>query len=146
MNPFSALPSKNAPLLILFIFSLIGMGMLYYATHLGIGISPDSVAYIMASRQLSQGQGLTLIGAHGGQVPLTHFPPLYPLVLSFLSLFGLKIANRCTLSPNLLFWGQSLPYWIHSLLLYALYFNSPHGLRVLFTFFGYDSFPLYGSI
>jgi hypothetical protein len=47
----------------------------------GIGLSPDSVAYVSAAREFAQGHGFTL-GYNATLPPMTHWPPLYPLVLS----------------------------------------------------------------
>ena len=46
------------------------------ATH-GLGVAPDSVVYLEAAENLLGGQGLSY---HG--LPMTHFPPGYPLVLA----------------------------------------------------------------
>ena len=48
----------------------------------GIGLSPDSVAYISVARNLSAGNGLTLYNA----APLIGYPPVYPVVLSLVEL------------------------------------------------------------
>ena len=42
----------------------------------------DSVAYIVSARNLLGGDGLGMWMASGRFAPLTHFPPLYPLVLA----------------------------------------------------------------
>lgn len=52
------------------------------ATSRGIGLSPDSLQYLAAGVSASSGGGLTTFGWDGEPVPLTHFPPLYPLVLA----------------------------------------------------------------
>lgn len=52
----------------------------------GIALTPDSVGYIAAARNLSSGNGLTLFDSS----PLTIQAPLYPTILSLLELiFGL---------------------------------------------------------
>jgi 4-amino-4-deoxy-L-arabinose transferase-like glycosyltransferase len=51
--------------------------MVYSASGYGIGLLPDSMDYLEAARSLLRGEGLS----RGGE-PLTHFPPLYPLLLA----------------------------------------------------------------
>lgn len=57
----------------------------------GAGIVPDSVIYLQAADHLRHGQGLTVPTwqADPPTSPLTHFPPLLPLVLAALELAGL---------------------------------------------------------
>ena len=52
-------------------------GLLYWATREDPGVSPDSVTYILAANNLLAGKGLVV-----NDVPLTHFPPLYPALLA----------------------------------------------------------------
>lgn len=54
---------------------------LLHATVWGVGVSPDSVRYLDAARHLAAGQGLST-GLDGAVAPLTHYPPLYPLLLA----------------------------------------------------------------
>jgi hypothetical protein len=53
----------------------------------GIGISDDSIFYISASENFLSGKGISWIESGNELKPLTHFPPLYPLSLSFLGQF-----------------------------------------------------------
>ncbi len=64
-----------------------GVGVIY-ATQPGIGLYPDSVVYIAAARSLLAGKGLLSFGPDGNWVPLTHFPPLFPLLLATSRLWG----------------------------------------------------------
>lgn len=68
------------------------------ATPYGIGVTPDSVAYVRAAESLREGTGLYVPGYDGALVPLTHFPPLYPATLAGLAALGLEPlqAARCT--------------------------------------------------
>ncbi|MBL4673262.1 MAG: hypothetical protein JKX81_13475 [Arenicella sp.] len=54
--------------------------LLFVSLKHGIGISPDSVSYIQAAAQFRQGGGLASLPSH--------WPPLYPLMLSALSLLS----------------------------------------------------------
>jgi hypothetical protein len=57
----------------------IGFGIIYLFTrHGGIGVSPDSVSYLSAARNLSSGHGLI----EYDQMPLVDFPVFYSIFLS----------------------------------------------------------------
>ena len=53
----------------------------YFSKHSGIGVSPDSVTYISASRHLIQGKGFISFD----NLPVVDFPFGYPFFLSILS-------------------------------------------------------------
>lgn len=69
--------------------SLIGILTLLFATREGIGISPDSTVYIDAARNLLAGNGLTVF-YNGELLPLTHYPPLFPAILSMIGILGIE--------------------------------------------------------
>ncbi|MCJ7623218.1 MAG: phospholipid carrier-dependent glycosyltransferase, partial [Anaerolineaceae bacterium] len=54
----------------------------------GIGIRSDSVAYIWSARSLAEGSGLGRPDGVGNFKPMTHWPPLYPILLSFFEIIG----------------------------------------------------------
>jgi hypothetical protein len=56
--------------------------LLWWATPLGIGSTPDSVVYLGVAQNLQRGAGLTLPFGDEVGTPLTHHAPLFPLVLS----------------------------------------------------------------
>lgn len=58
------------------------------ATRYGPTISSDSVIYLGAANNLLLGRGLARLSALGQVKPVTHFPPLLPLVLSGSQLLG----------------------------------------------------------
>jgi 4-amino-4-deoxy-L-arabinose transferase-like glycosyltransferase len=66
------------------IIALGGALAVFAATHLGIGISPDSVYYIGGARSLLDGEGFR----HPLGDLISHYPPFYPLLLSAISIFG----------------------------------------------------------
>lgn len=76
--------SKTHPrsLLPLLILALLGAILLLTATRHGVGLSPDSVVYVAAARNLSQGAGLTLPFGNEINGPLAHHAPLYPTLLA----------------------------------------------------------------
>jgi len=73
---------------VLAILACIGVAALLFVTEEGIGITPDSVGYIRGARSLHAGQGLSAIGPDGERTALTHWPPLFPVVLSLLTVMG----------------------------------------------------------
>ena len=52
-----------------------------------LGVSPDSTQYLAAASNVAAGKGLLTHWWDPGDVPLTHFPPLLPLVLAGVSTF-----------------------------------------------------------
>jgi hypothetical protein len=68
--------------------ALFGMVLLAYATQSGPGLSPDSRGYLQAARFILQGRGICNINGNGEVVPLTHFAPLYPILLAAFGVGG----------------------------------------------------------
>lgn len=52
------------------------------ATRHGAGISADSSLYVGAAESVLRGEGFRMPFGYEGPAPLTHFPPLYPLLLA----------------------------------------------------------------
>jgi len=57
---------------------LVGAALVWQTTLPGVGLSPDSVAYVAGARWALAGEGVRSL--EGG--PLIHFPPFYPLTLA----------------------------------------------------------------
>ena len=76
IDRFTLLP---AVLSIFFMLLLLLRGVTY-----GAGVTPDSVAYISTARNLLAGNGFTL---WNGQIYLD-YPPLFPILLAFIGIFG----------------------------------------------------------
>ena len=55
----------------------------------GIGIYSDSVVYVGVARNLLRAEGLTYFDDNGQMAPITHYAPLYPLMVSGLGLAGI---------------------------------------------------------
>jgi 4-amino-4-deoxy-L-arabinose transferase-like glycosyltransferase len=72
------------PLLVMAMVASIGGALVVFTTEWGAGVTRDSTIYINAARNLLMGYGLS----HPPGTPLTHYPPLYPLVLSLSGLLG----------------------------------------------------------
>jgi hypothetical protein len=79
--------------LICIILSLTGMVTLMISTRWGIGLSPDSVIYISAARNLLNGNGLSVLSYSGGLIPMTHYPPLVSTLLVMMGLMGMELID-----------------------------------------------------
>jgi hypothetical protein len=83
------LMKRDFTILMLVLISSIGIAIsLFVSSRLGIGISPDSVAYIASALNLLNGLGLSTLSGDCKPIPLTHFPPLFPLLLSSIGVLG----------------------------------------------------------
>ncbi len=79
----------NKKLLLIFLSAAAVLTAVFrIATRHGIGLSPDSVVYVAAARNIAAGKGITTPTAIGLDLPLTHFPPAYPVLLSVLARWG----------------------------------------------------------
>ena len=56
---------------------------LYSTAPIGVGVSHDSILYLITAENISDGEGAYWTGGGGELKPLIHFPPLYPLLLAF---------------------------------------------------------------
>ncbi len=102
-NPQSIGPVPGNPLVRLYLrlqwvfLGILLVLMALYAAYLllsatsiyGIGIRSDSVAYIWSARNLAAGLGLGRLDGAGLFKPMTHWPPLYPLILSIFPMAGI---------------------------------------------------------
>jgi 4-amino-4-deoxy-L-arabinose transferase-like glycosyltransferase len=75
--------------LVLLPVGICGVAVLLFATAAGIGVSPDSVAYIGAARGLLAGLGLGSPAPNGGFRPLLFYAPLFPTLLAAIGVFGI---------------------------------------------------------
>jgi hypothetical protein len=87
-NLFTEDRQKKLLLPLLILVAVAGTVLLLYATPRGVGLGFDSVAYISAARNFINGLGLGRMTCLGFK-PMTFWPPFYPLVLAFFSIFGL---------------------------------------------------------
>jgi 4-amino-4-deoxy-L-arabinose transferase-like glycosyltransferase len=60
------------------------------ATQWGAGLSPDSVTYLGMAKLFERGLGIIDIG-NGRGLATSHYPPMYPLVLSALNVDGIQL-------------------------------------------------------
>lgn len=71
------------------IIALLAVAPIVWGMPRGLDLSFDSIQYLSAGRNLLAGRGLSVFDAPGRVRPMTHFPPLYPIVLAvFGAVFG----------------------------------------------------------
>lgn len=59
----------------------------------GIGVRSDSVAYFWSAESLVKGAGLGRLTGDGNFKPMTHWPPLYPIMLAIFNGLGFPILS-----------------------------------------------------
>jgi hypothetical protein len=81
---------RIAPLIVV---ALIGMGIVWWITRSGPGMSGDSVRYLMGAQNLLSGHGYARVS--GGDVlrPITDFPPFYSIVLAGIGSFTVDLVS-----------------------------------------------------
>lgn len=87
----------------LILLSLLGMFALWRSTPYGLGLVNDSAFYIEGAENLLQGNGYVRTSGGGEIKPITHFPPLFSLLLAGVSLTGLALLDAARLLIILLF-------------------------------------------
>ena len=86
---------KNSTIRLASLFVLVmvlAVLLLQWVTVNGIGVSPDSITYIETANSLITGNGFYANGK-----PLTHYPPVYPLILAAVGFINQDVttAARC---------------------------------------------------
>lgn len=99
----NAMKKRYLTCFILVAFFLSGVGgvltVLYATSKYGVGISPDSVAYISTGRSLLSGNGFHLFnGEH-----FVHWPPLFPVLLAMAGFGGCALEVCARLINSSLF-------------------------------------------
>jgi hypothetical protein len=90
-------------LIILAALSVVGMLALWRSTPYGLGLVNDSATYIEGATSLLAGKGYVRISGGGEIKPITHFPPLFSLMLAGLGLAGMDLLHGARLLITLLF-------------------------------------------
>lgn len=93
----------RVPFFLLLLIVFFAGGALWYATPAGIGLTNDSVAYIGGARSILAGTGYADIWLDSTLEPITHYPPLFSLILSGFGLLGLDPLRGARLLNVLLF-------------------------------------------
>jgi hypothetical protein len=76
-NNLSLQTSKIYAIILIFLAGIIAFIWLFSITTYGPGVSPDSTVYIETADNILAGNGF-----YAGNEPVTHYPPLYPLLLA----------------------------------------------------------------
>jgi hypothetical protein len=84
------------------ICSMIGVAVIWWSTPLGPAVSFDSFAYLHVAQNVLNGHGLSL-WTRDGYRAMTHWPPLYPLILALLGRLGLDLLTAARILQAALF-------------------------------------------
>jgi hypothetical protein len=90
-------------LILLCVLALAGMLALWRSTPYGLGLVNDSATYIEGATNLLAGNGYVRISGGGELKPITHFPPLFSLLLVGLGLAGMDLLQGARILITLLF-------------------------------------------
>lgn len=69
---------------------LFSVVFFFITTNHGIGLSPDSIAYLGVAENINNGSGITVPYGLPPNQPLTQFPPLLPILLALISNIGIS--------------------------------------------------------
>lgn len=116
-SPMSVKPSDRAIYALILGLALTGFVVVLIATRWGIGASPDSVRYLVGARNLLAGDGFSMPAADGSYQAITHFPPLYSMVLYLTGSIGVELMEGARWVNGLLF---ALNILLVGILLYQL--------------------------
>ena len=86
LGPIRKFLSENSTVIILSGLGVIGFAVIWFISPWGIGVGYDSIFYLSAADNLLRGLGLSRLDGFENVIPLTHFPPLYPLLVAALSI------------------------------------------------------------
>jgi hypothetical protein len=115
-------PQKETAFYILLAaIGLVGFVLILVSTPQGVSTSPDSIRYLIGSRNLLAGKGYTSLNDR----PIALWPPLYPLILSVVYKAGdllgadlnilktLRVINATTLAAIIVTAGMLFKRYIH---------------------------------
>ena len=89
-TPSAEANSPHATAISLLLAIAVGALFFYIMLPFGPWAQSDTVDYVQAARHLVQGRGLTVYQSDGSLMPLSHFPPGYPLALATAMALGLN--------------------------------------------------------
>jgi hypothetical protein len=90
-------------LLVLVGLSFIGMTALWRSTPYGLGLVNDSATYVEGASNLMAGKGYVRVSGGGEIKPITHFPPLFSILLAGMGLAGVDLLVGARVLITLLF-------------------------------------------
>jgi len=85
------------------LLSVASAALLLFSSQLGLGTTPDSIAYIAGARGLLLGQGFGFPNAASTASPITNFPPLFSGILAAIGLIGIEPLDGTRFLNALLF-------------------------------------------
>jgi len=94
---------KLVPYLLLVLFIGIGMFLVWYSTVWGAGLISDSFQYTASARNLATGNGFSLPYGSSELLPMTKYPPMFPIVLSVFELVGVPALKGVRIINIILF-------------------------------------------
>lgn len=98
----------------LILICALGFGLVWYCTVWGSGLISDSFQYIASARNLALGKMLGYQNENGITIPLTQYPPLFPVTLAAFemmhvdSLDAARILNATLFAANIWLVGISI--------------------------------------
>jgi 4-amino-4-deoxy-L-arabinose transferase-like glycosyltransferase len=107
------------PLLCAIVLALAVLGFvgIIFCTPGGIGLYSDSVVYVGVARNLLRGEGVTYFDNNGQMAAVTHYAPLYPLIVSAVGLMGIDPLEAAR-------WVNALLFGVNIMLASAMVFAS----------------------
>lgn len=88
------------------VLPVLGIISVAFTTSPGVGISPDSTAYIDAATNLLNKRRLVIQSGVNEFTPLTHYPPLFPTLLAIIGSLGFDLLSGAKWLNILLFGGN----------------------------------------
>jgi len=119
-------PSNKLFWVILIVLSVLGGGLIAYATRGGIGVESDTASYYRAARNLVNGKGFGIYYPSGRFVFFSYWAPLYSLLLAVLSYLPeinfiiVRWLNVALFSSLILMVGGYTYYYSRSIVLSSL--------------------------
>jgi hypothetical protein len=83
--------------------SLVGMLALWRSTPYGLGLVNDSATYVEGATSILAGKGYVRVSGGGELKPITHFPPLFSILLAGLGLLGMDFLQGARVLITILF-------------------------------------------
>ena len=103
VSPGARITGRAIALIAIAALSAAAAAIMLYSTELGAGMSPDSVSYVDAARNLTAGRGYVALARDGVTRPLTTWPPLLPATLALIGLAGFDLLDGARWLISLLF-------------------------------------------
>jgi len=91
--------------LVFFLIPILAALLITFGTQRGAGFSRDSLRYVRGAENIARGNGYSDVGESGGLESITHWPPLYSMVLAIPIAVGLSTQNAVRVVNALSFFG-----------------------------------------